>query len=149
MTTNIYVNHSNRTLTLTSKKFADAASRYGTDAYKELQEARRDYPNYRIVTKSVRTKKVDKFKGLTYAFMERYIKAHDDEHGSKMAEFSDLRATSEEAKALGAEAASYSEVKDWFFQKYPAFAEFQKKREAVLDAVAEAKKKAAAEKAVA
>ena len=149
MTSKITVNSKNRTITLTSKKYADAASRYGTEAYKELQEVRRDYPDYRIVTKSVRAKKVDKFKGLTYAFMERYIKAHDDEHGSKMAEFSDLRATSEEAKALRAEAATYSEVKKWFFQQYPAFVEFQKKREEVLDVVAEAKKKAAAEKAVA
>ena len=147
MTTNIYVNHSNRTLTLTSKKFADAASRYGTDAYNELQAARRDNPDYRVVIKSTRSNKSDKFKGLTYDYMERYIIAHDDENGSTLEEFNDLRATSEVAKALGAEAATYGEVKEWFFQQYPAFAEFQKKRESVLNAVAE--KKAAAKAAAA
>lgn len=147
MTTNIRINTAARTITLTSKKFADAASRYGTKAYKELQDVRNDYPDYRVVTKSTRAKKVDNFKGLTYDYMERYIKAHDDEGGSIMAEFNDLRATSEEAKTLKAEAAAYSKVKDWFFQQYPAFAKFQQKREAVLKTVAD--KKAAAKKAAA
>lgn len=142
MTTNIIINSNTRTITLTSKKFADAASRYGTKAYKELQAARCDYPDYQVVTKSARTKKADNFKGLTYAFMEHYIKAHDDENGSTMAEFNSLRATSEEAKAVGAETLTYGAIRAWFLEQYPAFAEFQKKREKILN-------KAAADKAVA
>lgn len=139
---NIIINNSNRTITLTSKKFAAAASRYGTEAYKELQKARKDYPDFRVVTKSTRTKKADKNKGLTYAYMERYIKTHDDEAGSIMEMFNNLRGTSEEAIELGAGAVSYDEIKTWFYEQYPAFAEFQKKREEILN-------KAAAKKAAA
>ena len=50
-----------------SKKFAKAASRFGSEEYRQLQEARRDYPTFRIVTKTTRTKKSDCFKGLTYS----------------------------------------------------------------------------------
>ena len=127
------INEMKKTIEMT-KKFAAAAKRFGSDEYKQLQEARRDYPNYRVITKTTRGKKGDGFKGLTYAYMENYIKGHDDEDGSKMAEFNDLRATSDEAKAFGAEAMSYGEIKAWFLQQYPAFAEFQKKREALLSA---------------
>lgn len=132
--TNIRINDKNRTIEMTTKKFAAAAKRYGTAAYKELQAVRKDYPDYRVVTKATRAKKTDKFKGLTYKFMENYIKKHDDESGSIMAEFNNLRATSEEAKAFGAEAVSYGEIKAWFLEQYPEFAEFQKKRERTLAA---------------
>lgn len=131
--TNIIINSKNRTIALTTKKFADEANRFGTEAYKQLQEVRRDYPDYRVVTKVTRTKKVDRNNGLTYEFMENYIKLHDED-GAKLAEFYDLRATSEEAIALGAVSLSYGEIKSWFFQQYPAFAEFQKKREKALAA---------------
>ena len=130
--TNIKINDANRTIEMTTKKFAAAAKRYGTAAYKELQEARKDYPDYRVITKATRAKKVDTYKGLTYKFMENFIRKHDDESGSVMAEFNNLRATSEEAKDFGAEAVSYGEIKAWFFEQYPEFAEFQKKREALL-----------------
>lgn len=114
-----------------SKKYATNASRFGTPEYNELQQARRDYPNYRIVTKSVKSGKCA-YSGLTYKFMEKYIKAHDDEEGTIFAEYNDLRAKSEEAMELGAESASYMEIKNWFLDKFPAIAEFHKKREAIL-----------------
>lgn len=144
--TNIIINSKNRTIELTTKKFADAASRYGSDAYKELQAARKDYPDYRVVTKTSRTKKVDHNKGLTYEYMERYIIAHDDEEGSVMATFEMLRGTTEEAVELGIGAESYDTIKTWFYQQYPAFAEFQKKRDELLKKVSA---KAAAAKAAA
>ena len=40
-----------------SKKYAVNASRFGTPEYNELQQVRRDYPNYRIVTKSAKSGK--------------------------------------------------------------------------------------------
>ena len=132
----IILNEKNNTIEMT-KKFAAAAKRYGTDAYKQLQEVRRDYPTFRVIIKSASGKKRDSFKGLTYAYMEDYIKAHDDDDGSKLAAFNDLRATSETAKAFGAEAMSYGEIKAWFFQQYPAFAKFQKKRKELLTKAAD------------
>ena len=133
--TNIKLNERDNTIEMT-KKFAAAAKCFGSEAYKQLQEVRRDYPNFRVVTKSSRAKKRDCYKGLTYEFIESYIKLHDDNDGSILAKFNDLRATSDEAKAIGAEAVSYGEIKAWFFQQYPAFAEFQKKREELLSSKA-------------
>ena len=132
--TAITINSKNRTIEMRSKKFAAAASRYNSEEYKELQKVRKDYPEYDVVIKTTHTKKTNKYKGLTYVFMEKYIITHDDENGTTMAKFNALRATSEEAKSLGASAVSYDEIKTWFFEQYPAFADFQKKREALLAA---------------
>ena len=70
--TNIKINFSERAIEMT-KKFERKAQRYGSDAYKELQEARRDYPSFRVVVKSSSRKNKDSFKGLTYEYMEKYI----------------------------------------------------------------------------
>ena len=130
---NLNINNKNRTIEMT-KQFAKEASRFGSDAYKQLQDARRDYPNYRIITR--KTKRVDKYLGLTFNFMENYIRSHDDEEGTVLAEFYDLRGISEEAKAMGAPPLSYGEIKSWFLEQYPEFAEFQEKREKLLNKVA-------------
>ena len=127
---NIIINTKAHTIEM-SKKYAELASRFGTPEYNELQQARRDYPNYRIVTKSVKSGKCA-YSGLTYKFMEKYIKAHDNEESTILAEYNDLRAKSEEAIELGAESASYMKIKNWFLDKFPAIAEFHKKREAIL-----------------
>ena len=137
--TNLAINNKDRAIEM-SKKFAELASRFGTPEYDDLQKARRDYPNYRIVTKSVKSGKCA-YSRLTYEFMEKYITAHDNEEHTILAEYNLLRAKSEEAIEIGMESASYTEVKDWFLDKFPAIAEFHKNREEILKKVAEAKKK--------
>ena len=116
-------------------KEAKAAGKIGTQEFKNLQTLRRLNPGFAIeVVKSSRSKKKENFKGLTFEYMEKYIKGHDDEQGSIMKEYEDLRAISDEAMAACAEAASYGEIKMWFLKKYPAIAEFHKKREELLTA---------------
>ena len=118
-----------------TKKFAKAASRFGSDEYKALQEARKDYPTFKIVTVSRKpATQRDSYKGLTYEYMEMYIQKHDDEQKSIMAEFEMLRGTSAEAQEALADSASYKEIKEWFLKKFPAIAEFHKKRETALAA---------------
>lgn len=118
-----------------SKKFAAAASKYGTQEYKDLQEVRRDYPNFKVVTITRKTSaKKDSYKGLTYSYMETYIKAHDDDKKSIMAEYEMLRGISKAAKEALAEPCSYNEVKNWFLKKYSAIADFHKMREDILNA---------------
>lgn len=128
---NLTVNSKKHTIEMT-KKFAKSASRVGSEEYNLLQATRKDYPNYSIVTKATATKKRETFKGLTFDYMEKYIKTHDDENNSIMAEYEMMRGTSEEAQEMLAESMSYHEIKDWFFKKYPAIAEFHKKREALV-----------------
>lgn len=118
-----------------SKKFNTLASQYGTDEYKMLQEVRRDYPGYKVVVAVAKTSKSNKpsFKGLTYEYMETYISKHDDENNTIMEEYMILRGISDEADEVCAESCSYFEIKTWFLNRYPAIAEFHKKREALLN----------------
>ena len=128
------INNKNKTIEMTAK-FAKAAAKFGSDEYKQLQEARKDYPNYKVVTVSRKnSSNKENYKGLTYSYMESYIEAHDDEEKSIMTEYETLRGRSQEAQEALAEPCSYIEMKAWFLNKFPAIAEFHKKREALLAA---------------
>ena len=87
------VNMFERTIVLTKKEMT-AASRYGSDAYNELQNARRENPGYEIitVTRTVKTQR-ETYKGLTYAYMEKYIKAHNDAEETIWTEYMMYRGT--------------------------------------------------------
>ena len=140
---NLNVNMKNRTIEMT-KKFAAASSKFGTEEYKTLQEVRRDYPSYKVVTITRKASKSDSsaFKGLTYEYMEKYITGHDDEEKSIMLEYMMLRGESEEAEEAFADSASYQEIKDWFLDTFPAIAEFHKKREKMIEATRQKKEAA-------
>lgn len=130
--TNLTINNKARTIEMT-KKFEKAASRFGSDEYKMLQEARKDYPTYKVAVKTSTAKSKESFKGLTYEYMKKYIAAHD-ENKSIMAEFEMLRAISDEAEAALAETSSYGEIKKWFFEKFPEIKAFHEKRAKTLAA---------------
>lgn len=118
-----------------SNAFAKAAKNVGSEEYKTLQEARRDYPNFRVETKkAARKTATNSFKGLTYDYMEKYISKHDDEDQSIMNEFKMLRGESEEAEEMLAESCSYNEIKTWFFKKYPEIEKFHEMRAKMLAA---------------
>ena len=122
----MFINEMKMAIEMT-KKFAAAARKFGTQEYRNLQEARRDYPNFKVVTITRKTSgKKDTFKGLTYDFMENYIKNHDNAEQSIMAEYQNLRGLSEEAKANLMEPYTYGDMKKWFLNKFPAIAEFHK-----------------------
>lgn len=92
-----------------SKKFYTRASRFGSEEYKMLQEARRDNPGYKVVVAAPKTSKSSKpsFKGLTYEYMEKYISKHDDENNSIMEAYMTLRGMTDEAEELQAENISF------------------------------------------
>ena len=118
-----------------TKKFANAAKKFGTVEYKQLQEARKDYPTFKVVTVTRKTTaKKETYKGLTYEYMEMYIVKHDDDQESIMAEYKMLRGTSDEAIEALAESLTYQEMREWFLSKFPAIAEFHKMREKLLAA---------------
>ena len=122
----MYINEKKMAIEMT-KKFAAAARKFGTKQYRDLQEARRDYPNFKVVTITRKdTGCQDTYKGLTYKFMEDYIQKHDDAEQSIMAEYLTLRGQSEAAKENLLEPYSYNEMKTWFLKTFPAIAEFHK-----------------------
>lgn len=132
--TNITVNRKMRTLEIT-KKFDKASSKYGSDEYNELQNALAQNAGFKVVVKSSTSKKKETYKGLTYEYMEKYIKAHDED-GSIMEEYKMLRGIGEEAEEAFAVSLSYHEMKEWFLSTYPAIADFHKKRENIMKKVA-------------
>lgn len=109
-----------------SKKFAAAAKRFGTEEYKQLQEARRDYPDFKVVTATRKsTAKKESYKGLTYEYMEKYIRYIEGENASEvLKEFAEQRLMS----ACHSQANRYLAVKDWFLKKYPEIVAFHEKR---------------------
>ena len=126
------INLTERTIALTKKEMT-AASRYGSDAYKELQNARRDNPGFEIVTitRMVKTQR-ETYKGLTYEYMEKYIKTHDDDKQSIMNEYLMLRGKSDDALEIQAGSASFLEIRTWFLKTFPAIEAFYTKRAALL-----------------
>ncbi len=117
-----------------TKNEAKAAAKYGTPEYKALQEARKDYPTYSVVTVTRKsTAKKNSYKGLTYEYMEMYIQKHDDENESIMAEYLMLRGKTEEAEEALAESLTYLEMKDWFLKKFPAIKTFHETRAKLLE----------------
>lgn len=147
---NITINEKKHTIEM-DKTTSKLASQYGTEAYKALQEVRSAYPTFSVVvvnrkTENRKTEKND-YKGLTYKFMEKYIQAHDDENKSKMKAYFTLRGESKEAEDVGANAASYAEIKDWFLDTFNDFGKFFKERETLMKTIAEKKAKAKQDKA--
>ena len=120
------VNMFERTIVLTKKEMT-AASRYGSEAYKELQSARRDYPGFEIVTitRTVKTQR-ETYKGLTYEYMEKYIKTHDDEKGTIWREYKICRGKPLDEKDLIPVPYTYREMREWFLDKYVTIAKFYK-----------------------
>ena len=141
--TKITINSKNHTIEI-NKTVSKAASKFGTPEYNELQEVRRAYPTYHVVTVAKKAAK-PKYKGLTFKYMEKYIAAHDNENKTIMAKFLDLRGESDEAKAIGAMSAGYVEIQAWFFEQYPEIQKFHEDRIKLLkDAVEKQEAKKAA-----
>lgn len=115
MTNSIVINDKNRTIEIT-KSFAAAAKRFGSQEYEMLQTARSHYPNYYVKIKSA-ARKADCFKGLTFDYMEKYIKSHKEELLSDFYTLCGKTETGEEQKF--AAAATYGEIKKWFLNQFP------------------------------
>ena len=127
----MFINEKKNAIEL-SKKEAKAAAKFGTPEYKALQEARKDYPGFKTVTVATKASaKKDTFKGLTYEFMESYIKAHNEE---LMTEYLNLRGMSDEAKENLSKAHSYAKMKKWFLKNFPAIKEYHDKCDELLAA---------------
>lgn len=94
MTNYLKINHQNRVLVM-DRTFAKAASFVGSNEYNLLQEARRDYPSYQVILRSIK-KKEDKesYRGLTYKYMEDYIRSHANA-AANMAEYHQQRLLAE------------------------------------------------------
>jgi len=124
------INHQTKTLEL-SKSFSKKASMYGSEEYNTLTAAKNDYPSYKIlITASARRKAKDSHKGLSYEYMEQYIKKQEN-HEKKLNEFYILTAKNVDKETVTP--AHYTTVKKWFLQEFPEIREFQNKRDELIE----------------
>ena len=129
-----------------TKAEAKAAGTYGTAEFVELANLRKEFPNFRIVTKASKSK--DNMKGLDTKFMEKYIKEHDKTEKQEMLkEFYSLRGLDENGKKKQfAQAVPYGILKQWFLTYFPEVADMNNTIDEILkkaQAKREAAKKAA------
>ena len=118
---NITINYQKSTIEIT-KSFEKKASVFGSEAYIELSDARKEFPAFRLVIKA--NKSSSAFKGMDYDFMLAYIKTHENEENTRETEFGKLRASG----------LTYGEVKQWFIDTYPVFEECKTRAQWVLAA---------------
>ena len=126
------INYTNNTIEMT-KNEAKAAGKYGSDKFNELHTLKAAEPTFRVVIVKSAAKRGDHFKGLTFEYMETYIKAHDTDC-SIMAEFYELRGLDTEGNKVElAAAASYGEIKMWFLSQYPEIEAMSAKVNKIID----------------
>ena len=122
MTNKLTINHSNHTIVM-DRTFARNAIDTRSEEYAHLQMVRRDYPNYQVVQRHIRTNNDKKtYKGLTYDYMEDYILTHGDEktRTTNFNEYTEMRIIAE----CHGKAFRYPIIKSWFLDKYPEIASF-------------------------
>ena len=126
-----------------TKTEAKAAGKPNTAEYNTLLELMKNFPGYQIeIVKSA--KKVDRFKGLDYDYMEDYIKSHKSE---LLETFYELRGLDKDGKKVGmAATATYGEIKMWFLNQFPDIEKMAEKVNKIID---ETRKARAAQKAAA
>ena len=126
------INYASMTIEMT-KAESKAAGKIGTEEFKNMLSLMQQFPNYKIqVATRAATKKSCDYKGLTFAYMENYIKTHDNKDKSIMAEYQALRGKSKEAEEYNAKSVSYGEMKEWFLAKFPEIKEFHQNRQKLL-----------------
>ncbi len=105
------------------RTFAKKCQDTRSDEYIHLQGVRRDYPDYRVITREIK-RNPDKrtYKGLTYAFIEEYILSHgsDAEVQQALSKYRELRQISK----CHQNATGYSVIKKWFLDTYQEIEDF-------------------------
>jgi hypothetical protein len=101
------------------RTLAKAAAYVGSEEYNILQNARRDYPTFIVETRTIkRNPNKECYRGLTYEYMEAYIKRHDDEKQSRLAEYKELRILAK------CHSIRYPHIKQWFLATFPEVEKF-------------------------
>ena len=112
-----------RQLVVMDRTFAKKAQDTRSEEYSHLQNVRRDYPDYRVIRRTIRKNpNKDTYKGLTYDYMREYIATHapQEKVSAAVAEFDEKVLISR----CHSNCRRYPVVKAWFLQKYPEVKEF-------------------------
>lgn len=114
---NLRFEHETREIIIT-KRMEAAASKFGSEAYNYLIAARADYPDYKLVVKTV-AKSATRIT-LNCAFMVKYIEKHDDENKTVMAAYeAEKKKMKKKDDTELADNYSFGNLRKWFLEKYP------------------------------
>ncbi len=105
------------------RAFAKEALDTRSEEYQHLQQVRQDYPYYSVVRRRIKRNALrETYDGLTYTYMENYIRSHESGEAQEMvlSEFYEMRLISECHK----KSRRYPAIKKWFLTKYPEIKEF-------------------------
>lgn len=105
------------------RTFAKKVEDTHSDEYLHLQTVRKDYPDYRVITRQIKRNPNKKtYNGLTYEYMENYILNHGDDATvlEALSEYRELRLI---AKCHG-KGKGYPVIKQWFLNKYNEIEDF-------------------------
>jgi len=133
MKNTLRLDHHNRTIIM-DRTFAKYAANTMSTEYAHLQAVRQDYPNYTVTQRQIKRKATKEcYRGLTYEYMEDYIKTHGskEEVTTNLADYKELKLISQ----CHSTSRRYPTIKKWFLAKYPEVMEFG----VTVDEAAEAK----------
>ena len=130
MTNYLKVDHENSRLIM-DKTFAKNAAIVGSPEYNLLQSSRRDYPNYEVVRRTIKKNaSMEHYKGLTYEYMETYIRNHTPMR--EVDQVLDVFLHKIEITKCHSTAYRYPTIKKWFLEQYPEVADFLKEETAKI-----------------
>ena len=140
MKNTLKIDHDARTIVM-DRTFAKYAENTMSDEYAHLQRVRKDYPNYSVIQRQIKRNSNKKtYNGLTYEYMENYIKSHNEE---LLVEFYELCGKDENGKKINfGVKLSYGEVRMWVLEQFPEIENFEARKK--LDDKMEAVRKARA-----
>lgn len=122
MANGLKIVHEKNTIEM-SKAFSKASGNPHSQEYVLLQRVRRDYPDYDLVTRSIKKKaSQEHYAGLTYDYMETYIMSHGEmeERMANLKDFNQLRLIAQ----CHSKARSFPFIRSWFLDTYPEVKEF-------------------------
>lgn len=122
MTNYLKVDYENNSLVM-DRTFAKSAQIAGSNEYRLLQEARSSYPTFKVTLRHIKKNSAKEcYKGLTYAYMEDYIRTHESLKtvNAVLHEFEEMLLVSK----CHSQAFRYPTIKKWFLEKYPEIAKF-------------------------
>ena len=130
------INEKKMSIELTAAEMKKAR-KFGTNEYRNLQEARRDYPDFAVVKKQTRSK--SDFAGLNLKTIKAYVAKHgDDLQKEKLNFMAKKRVDAESGEYI--EPTSFFEIKKWFLNEFPELkmqrTEYRQRVQAILDSAA-------------
>lgn len=121
--TNILRIDFDKKLIVMDRAFRANCQNTASDEYAQLQNVRRDYPNFTVMTRQIKKNPRKKtYKGLTYEYMEDYILMHEEGEARRevLAEFHEMQIIAE----CHSKAYRYPVIKNWFLNRYPEIVDF-------------------------